>query len=152
MILILFGLCLFFPLDLKLATYRYSIFMARLFFQIEALSFVLMIIASAYCLLYLIEKKHLVDSRRILVKGRIYLLMGFVAFLTSQFFGSVWSLQGWGDYWMWGKMSFIGVVMWFYIMFIIHSRYVKGCGGTFEAGVGASLFLMVLIYRMVWQP
>ena len=152
MILIMFGLCLFFPMDLKLATYRYSIPWAQLFFQIEALSFVLLIFASAYCLLYLVENKRLDGGKKILVKGRIYLLIGFVAFLASQFFGSVWSLQGWGDYWMWGKMSFIGVVMWFYIMFIIHSRYVKGCGEKFEAGIGLSLFLMVLIYRMVWQP
>ncbi|UCF55913.1 MAG: cytochrome c biogenesis protein CcsA [Deltaproteobacteria bacterium] len=152
MILILFGISLVFPFELKPPVYRYSILMSQLFFQLEALGFVLMAFSSAYCLLYLVEKKRPENRKPFLTKGRNYLLIGFVFFLASQFFGSIWSLQGWGDYWMWGKMSFMGVVLWFYVMFVIHSRYVTACRETFEAGVGSLLFLMIIIYRMVWQP
>ena len=79
-------------------------------------------------------------------------MVGFTIFLASQFFGSIWSLQGWGDYWMWGKMSAVGVVVWFYVMFVIHTRYVPACSRTFEAGVGFLLFLLIIAYRMAWQP
>ena len=53
---------------------------------------------------------------------------------------------------MWGKMSAVGVVVWFYVMFIIHTRYVPACSRTFEAGVGFLLFLLIIAYRMAWQP
>lgn len=151
MIVIIFAVSLFFPLDLKPPMHRYSFLMARLFFQLEAFSFVLFLISSAHWLVYLFERRRLANREFYLVKGRTYLLIGFAVFLASQFFGSLWSLQGWGDYWVWGKMTFIGVVMWFYIMFVIHIRYVRACGEGFEATAGSLLFVMIVIYRMVWQ-
>jgi hypothetical protein len=156
MILMVLGLCLIFPMDLIPPIYRYSLVAAQLFFQLEALAFILLVFSSGYFLVYLFEKRNLekkhADGEAYLQKGRIYLLIGFIVFLASQFSGSIWSLQGWGDYWMWGKNSLAGVVIWFYIMFVIHCRYIYACRGRFEAGVGSLQFLMVLFYRMVWQP
>jgi hypothetical protein len=152
MILCLFTVALAFPKELSPPIFRFSLFTAQLFFQLEALAFVLLLFSAAYYLLCLVEKGRLPDERSYMQKGRRYLLMGFTVFLTSQFFGSIWSLQGWGDYWMWGKMSSMGVVVWFYLMLVIHMRYAHGFGRVFEAGVGSSLFLLLLVYRMAWQP
>jgi hypothetical protein len=152
MILCLFSLTLPFPKGLTPPIYRFSLLTARLFFQLEALAFVFILFAAAYYLLCLVEKGRIPDERSTMQKGRRTLLIGFTLFLTSQFFGSIWSLQGWGDYWMWGKMSSMGVVVWFYLMLLIHMRYTHGFGRVFEAGVGFSLFPLLVVYRMVWQP
>ena len=152
MISALFAVSLFFPKELSPLIYRYSLLMAKLFFELEALSFVFFIFSSAYYLAHLVEGRSVVAGRGDLQNARWYLLVGFTIFLASQFFGSIWSLQGWGDYWMWGKMSAVGVVVWFYVMFVIHTRYVPACSRTFEAGVGFLLFLLIIAYRMAWQP
>ena len=152
MIAALFAVSLFFPKELSPLIHRYSLVMAKLFFELEALSFVFFVFSSAYYLAYLVEGRGLAAGRGDLQNGRWYLLVGFTIFLASQFFGSIWSLQGWGDYWMWGKMSALGVVVWFYVMFVIHTRYVPACGRTFEAGVGFLLFVLIISYRMAWQP
>jgi len=152
MVAALFSVSLFFPKELSPLIHRYSFVMARLFFELEALSFVFFVFSSAYYLAHLVEGRSVVAGRGDLQNARRYLLIGFTIFLASQFFGSIWSLQGWGDYWMWGKMSAVGVVVWFYVMFVIHTRYVSACGRTFEAGVGFLLFLLIIAYRMAWQP
>ncbi len=152
MILCLFCAALPFPKDLTPPIFRFSLLTARLFFQLEALAFVFILFSAAYYLLCLVERGRLPEEGSHMQKGRNHLLIGFTIFLASQFFGSIWSLQGWGDYWMWGKMSSMGVVLWFYFMLLIHLRYARGFGRLFEAGVGSSLFPLLIVYRMVWQP
>ena len=151
-ILCLFSVSLFFPKELTPPIFRFSLLTAQLFFQLEVLAFVLILFSAANYLVCLVERGRLPEERTHMQSGRRYLLIGFTAFLASQFFGSIWSLQGWGDYWMWGKMSFMGVVVWFYLMFIIHIRYAHRLGRLFEAGAGSSLFPLILVYRMAWQP
>ena len=153
MILILFGVCLFFPKMAKLPAYRYKYITAQLFFQFEVLSFILVVFACAFYCMYLVQGKAGDGGLEIIFKARLYLIIGFLFFLTSQFFGSIWSLQGWGDYWVWGKMSFASVTLWFYIMYVIHNKCVGGIGYTlFEATNGILLFVMLIMYRMIWQP
>jgi hypothetical protein len=152
MIVLLFGVSLLFPHQLSLRIYRYSLVMAQLFFQLETIAFSLMLFSGACFFSCLVEKGTAGEKRLSLERGRLFLLIGFIFFLASQFFGSLWSLQGWGDYWMWGKMAFTGVVVWAYVMFLLHIRYISLCGETFEAGMGSLLFVIALSYRMVWQP
>jgi hypothetical protein len=152
MILILFGLCLVFPIKVTLPSFRYARLSSQLFFQLESLSFMLMSFSSAYCWAYLLEKTNLSDKKQWLTKARLYLLFGFVVFLTSQFIGSIWSLRGWGDYFVWGKMTFMGIVIWFYLMFVVHVRYLKSYGDRFMALSGSLLFCIIIFYRLIWQP
>ena len=108
--------------------------------------------ASAYCWGYLWEDLGAAVKKQWLNKARVYLLFGFVIFLTSQFIGSIWSLQGWGDYFVWGKMTFMGIVIWFYLMFVVHIRYLKKYGDKFMAISGSFLFCIIVLYRFIWQP
>jgi hypothetical protein len=152
MIVLLFGVSLFSKMQLSLRIYRYSLLMAQLFFQLEVVAFAFMLFSVAWFFSRLIEKKTAGEGRFLLEQGRLFLLIGFIFFLASQFFGSLWSLQGWGDYWMWGKMAFAGVVVWAYAMFLLHIRYVSFCRETYEAAAGSLLFLVILGYRIAWQP
>ena len=152
MIVLLLVVTVFFPKDLTPLIFRFSLPTAQLFFQLESLASVLLVFSAAYYFLCFVERGLIPDGRSYMQMGRRFLLIGFTLFLSSQFFGSLWSLRGWGDYWMWGKMSSMGVVLWFYLMLVIHLRYVSGFGRTFEAGVGASLFPLLIVYRMIWQP
>ncbi len=152
MILCLFAVALPFPKEPTPHIFRFSLTAAQLFFQLEVLSFALILLSAGYYLMCLVERGRLPDERACLHRARGFLLVGFTLFLTSQFCGSIWSLQGWGDYWMWGKMSSAGVVVWFYLMFVIHLRYAPRFGRGFESGAGFSLFPLLVVYRMVWQP
>jgi hypothetical protein len=152
MIVLLFGISLLFPHQLSLRIYRYSLITAQLFFQLETIAFSLMLFSGAWFFSHLVDKGTNSEKRLSLERGRLFLLIGFIFFLAAQFFGSLWSLQGWGDYWMWGKMAFTGVVVWAYVMFLLHLRYVSLCGETFEAGMGSLIFVIALSYRMAWQP
>lgn len=153
LILVLYGVAALFPKGITPPVYRYALPMAKLFFELEAWAFALLTVSSAYYLRSLIDRARQKEGPRSdLQQGRRYLLFGFVLFLASQFFGSLWSLQGWGDYWMWGKMSAVGVVVWFYLMFVLHARYVPACGRRFESAAGFFIFVLTIAYRMAWQP
>ncbi len=153
LIVVLYGVASLFPKGITPPVYRYALPLAKLFFELEAWSFALLTVSSAWYLRSLVESRRQGNEPRdALQQGRRYLLFGFVLFLASQFFGSLWSLQGWGDYWMWGKMSAVGVVVWFYLMFVLHARYVPACGRVFESTAGFLVFALTIAYRMAWQP
>lgn len=153
LILVLYAVAALFPKEITPPVYRYALPLAKVFFELEAWAFALLAYASAFYLRSLMEGRRNDDeARSALQRARRYLLLGFVLFLASQFFGSLWSLQGWGDYWMWGKMSAVGVVVWFYLMFVLHARYVPACGRIFEGAAGFGVFVLLIAYRMAWQP
>lgn len=153
LIVVMNAVAAWFPKEITPPVYRYALPLAKLFFELEAWAFALLTVSSAHYLRSLIEGRRREDpSRSALQQGRQYLLFGFVLFLASQFFGSLWSLQGWGDYWMWGKMSAVGVVVWFYLMFVLHVRYLPACGRVFESMAGFLVFALTIAYRMAWQP
>jgi hypothetical protein len=116
-----------------------------LFHQLESMAFLFMTFSSGYCLLYLFENKSWKDPAFSLHSARNFMLVGFILFLTSQYFGSIWALKGWGDYWLWNQRFFISASVWLYAMFFLHLRLVSSWSNGIKALFGAGTFGVLIL-------
>jgi ABC-type transport system involved in cytochrome c biogenesis permease subunit len=52
--------------------------------------------------------------------NRNFTLLGAAVYLSGEFFGSIWALQGWGDPWRWSKGFFLATIMFLFSMISSH--------------------------------
>lgn len=91
-----------------------------LFFQFRMLSMAFFLYSLS---LFFDAYLHVVDNQFFANKLRLarnFVILGAAFFLGGEFFGSIWSLNGWGDPWRWSKSFFMASVMFFLSMLALH--------------------------------
>jgi len=118
-----------------------------LFFQLRMLGIAFFLFSLSFQFQEFFNRK-LSGSTYVLNRfSRNYLLLGAAAFLGGEFFGSLWSLNGWGDPWRWSRSFFVATAIFLLSMLVVHipATYRR----NFRNGLILSaipLLLILLIY------
>jgi len=98
-----------------------------LFFQMRLISMALFAFSISCSLEALFLRLKDSESGYFIHLGRNFCLLGAAAFLSGEFFGSLWALDGWGDPWRWSNSFFTAGAMFLLSMLAGHipAHYLK---------------------------
>lgn len=118
-----------------------------LFFQLRMLSIAFFSYAVSQYIHALFHAKHTEIYRESVRTARNLTLLGAAVFLCGEFFGSIWSLNGWGDPWRWSKSFFLAGSMFLLSMLAAHipASYVKN-RNVFVSLSAIPLIVIILSY------
>lgn len=98
-----------------------------LFFQLRILAASLFIYAMSLYVCAFQSRSEPLSYQAFLQSAKGFTVLGSAAFLGGEFFGSLWSLIGWGDPWRWSSNFFIASGIFLLSMLSVHipARYRK---------------------------
>lgn len=119
-ILILFAVLLFYPKSPAPHRYHHDALFVFFFHAFRAGALGLMLFSSAHYIQFLIDGKGSRLGHELFRKGRDFLLLGAIFFLTSEYSGIIWCLNGWGDFWRWNYGFLSSAFIMLYLMLVFH--------------------------------
>jgi hypothetical protein len=105
----------------------YSMPSVVLFFQLRMLAIALFIFALSLYVSAFQNRSENLRYQAFMQYAKGITVLGAAAFLGGEFFGSLWSLNGWGDPWRWSSNFFIASGIFLLSMLSVHvpARYRK---------------------------
>jgi len=101
--------------------YNSSYIFMVLFQGLRIISCAVMLFSSTHFIQFRIQEKIQSPSAKYHMKqGRKFLLLSTIIFLCSEYFGSIWSLNGWGDFWRWNEGFYQSTLIVIYLMLVFH--------------------------------
>lgn len=119
-ILLLLFITLFFSKNASPANYSHHYIYIILFHGLRIITLSVVFFSSALFIQARIVRKQEGSANEISHKGRNFLLLGTVFFLTSEYVGIIWCQNGWGDFWHWSAGFFQSTLIVLYLMIALH--------------------------------
>jgi hypothetical protein len=119
-ILLVFGITLFFPKRPSPFLYDHDYTYIVLFFGFRLIALATMLFSSAHYLQFRLERRRLSSANNTLHRGRNYLVLSAVIFLTAEYVGIIWCQRGWGHFWMWNEGFLQSTLIVLYLMLAFH--------------------------------
>jgi len=91
-----------------------------LFHGLRIVTLSVMLFSSALFIQFRVERKRGVPANGTSHKGRNFLLLGAVIFLSAEYVGIIWCQSGWGDFWHWSAGFFQSTLIVLYLMLTFH--------------------------------
>ena len=149
-ILLLLAIVLFFPKRPSPSLYDRNYLYLFLFFGFRKISLAVVLFAAAQFIQFRVERKRGIRGNGRLQKGRNFLLLGTLFFLTAEYSGIIWCQNGWGDFWHWSGGFFQSTLIVLYLMLALHlpgkGRHSEGIR-SLVGGMSAFLMLTLIIIR-----
>jgi ABC-type transport system involved in cytochrome c biogenesis permease subunit len=121
-ILVLFLILLIIPKQTTLSAYDHDYLFIILFHLFRVIAFALMLYASACFIQFRVQRRieQSENARTLTHRGRNFLVLGAVFFLSGEYVGIIWSQNGWGDFWHWNSGFFQSTMIVLYLMIALH--------------------------------
>ena len=120
-VLVILSVTLLCPNKPSLVQYNNSYIFMALFHWLRIISCAMMLFSSTHFIQFRIQEKIQSPSAKYHLKqGRNFLLLSTIIFLGSEYAGSIWSLNGWGDFWRWNEGFYQSTLIIICLMLVFH--------------------------------
>ena len=145
----LFGITLFFPKEPSPYRYHHTYVWVVLFhgFRCLALSFALF--SAPHFIRFRLEPGRKRVNNPMFKKGRNFLLLSALAFLSGEYAGIIWCQNGWGDFWHWSPAFFQSTLIILCLMFAFHIPGRNPKSDDIRSVIAVMLPLLMLTIKVV---
>lgn len=120
-VLVILSVALLCPNESSPVQYNSSYIFMALFHGFRIISCAVMLFSSTHFIQFRIEEKIQSPSAKYHLKqGRNFLLLSTIIFLGSEYSGSIWSSNGWGDFWRWNEGFYQSTLIMICLMLVFH--------------------------------
>ena len=150
-ILLLLLILMIIPSQRSLSAYDHDFIFMILFNLFRVIALALMLYSSA-CFIefrYIRRRESSENETDLSHRGRNFLVLSAVFFLSGEYVGIIWSQKGWGDFWHWNSAFFQSTLIVLYLMIALH---IPGKGRRADGArslVGALSSLVMLVVMIV---